>query len=339
MGKNTFAELAETLHGTQHLYILIHNGPDPDCMGAAMGLQQLLQTAEICRSTIVGGGYVQRPDNRAMVDMLNIEIKRPEDIEIPADAPFLCVDTQPGFSNNSLPEDAHVLGVIDHHISNSSSHAPFLDIRPEYGACASIIAEYFTESQTLMHKRIATALSFAIATETRDMERVKKKAEVDIYTWLLAKADHPVLGRLRNPKIERDYVRILSQALQTAEFYPPDIAVCHLPELPRTDDLGRIADFLDQMEVVKWTLCTENKDVGFLLSMRSSKKDAKCEEIAKKVIRDEGDFGGHGMMAGGIIRQKTGKEETPQKMAGELTRRFLKAIGRSSEKPVEPLLP
>ncbi len=336
--KDKIVELGETLQGTKHLYILLHNGPDPDCMGSAMGLQQLLKTAAGCRSTIVGGGYVQRPDNRAMIEMLKIEIKRPENVEIPLNAPLFCVDTQPGFSNNSLPEKARVLGVIDHHISGSTCEAPFLDIRPEYGACASIVAEYFIESETPMHNRVATALSFAIATETRDMERVKKQAEVDIYTRVLAKADHPVLGRLRNPKIERDYVRTLSEALRAAEFYPPDIVVCHLPQLPRSDDLGRIADFLDQMEVVKWTLCTEMKENAYLLSIRSSNKDAKCEVIARKVIGDEGDFGGHGMMAGGIIKKRRKEGRKYQMMPGELTRRFLEALGRPLGNPAEPLL-
>lgn len=338
--KGKFAELVESLHDMQHLYILVHNGPDPDCMGAAMGIQYLLREIAGCSSTIVGGGYVQRPDNRAMIEMLKIEIKRPEDIDLAADAPFLCVDTQPDFSNNSLPGGADVIGVIDHHISDSASQAPFLDIRPEFGACASIVAEYIIESEVRIHKRVATALAFAVSTETRDMERVRKKAEVDIYTSLLARADHPVLGQLRNPKIERDYVRVLSEALHAAELYAPDIVVCHLQKLPRSDDLGRIADFLDQMEVAKWTLCTEKRDEGFLLSIRSSKKDAKCEIAAKKVIGDdEGGFGGHGMMAGGIIKLKCGEKKPPQADTEELTRRFLKALGRPLKIPVEPLLP
>ncbi len=339
-GKGKFAELLEALHGIEHLYILIHNGPDPDCMGAALGLQQLLKASAGCRSTIVGGGYVQRPDNRAMKSMLNIEIKHPQNIEIPESAPFLCVDTQPQFCNNSLPGTARVLGVIDHHLPETSSHAPFLDIRPEYGACASIVAEYFFESGASMHKRVATALAFAIATETRDMERVRKQAEVDTYTKLLARADHPVLGQLRNPKIERGYVRTLSEALESAELYTPDIVACHLPELPRSDDLGRIADFLDRMEVVKWTLCTEKKGDVYLLSIRSSLKDAKCEVIAEGVIGNcEGDFGGHGMMAGGVIKERSSGEEATHTGPMELTSAFLKALGRPTDNPVEPLLP
>ncbi len=335
-----FAELLKVLDGIEHIYILIHNGPDPDCMGAAQGLQQLLKASAGCRSTIVGGGYVQRPDNRAMKRMLNITIKRPQDVELHKSAPFLCVDTQPQFSNNSLPATAHVLGVIDHHLSDSGCRASFLDIRPEYGACASIVAEYFFASGVSMHKRVATALAFAVATETRDMERVRKQAEVDIYTRLLAGADHPVLGQLRNPKIERDYVRTLSRALQSAELYTPDIVACHLPELPRSDDLGRIADFFDRMEVVKWTLCTEKKGDVYLLSIRSSLRDAKCEVIAERMIGDcEGDFGGHGMMAGGVIKERSSGEEATHTGPMELTSAFLKALGRPTDNPVEPLLP
>ncbi len=336
--KTKIADLMKVLGGTKHLYILLHNGPDPDCMGAAVGLQQLLKTSCGCSSTIVGGGYVQRPDNRAMIKMLNIEIERPEYVDIPAGAPFVCVDTQPEFSNNSLPEGANVLGVIDHHISDSSCHAPFLDIRPEYGACASIIAEYFVDSETPMHKRVATALSFAIATETRDLERVRKKSEVDIYTWLLARADHPILGQMKNPKIERDYVCILFKALRLARLYPPETVVCHLPQLPRSDDLGRIADFMDQLEIAKWTLCTEKKEDRFLISVRSSHKEAKCEVIVKEVVGDdEGGFGGHGMIAGGVVKP-AGEKGRGRTEAEDLTQRFLKALGLSQDKPFESLL-
>ncbi len=337
--KKRFEELLDTIHGIGHLFILLHDGPDPDSLAGSMGLQQFLQTTAGCRCTLLGGGYVQRPDNQSMIRLLNIELEHPGSIRMSNDtAPFICIDTQPGFSNNSLPAGARVLGVIDHHVSDVEATAPFVDIRPEFGASASIIAQYFMESGTPMHKRVATALAFAIASETRDMERVKKQVEVDIYMHVLSRADHPVLGQFRNPKIERDYVRTLSMALDRARLYTPDVLVCHLPKLPRTDDLGRLADFFDQMEAAKWTLCSESREDEFLLSIRSSVKSAKCEEIAEKIIRNRGAFGGHGMMAGGVIKRDSLKETAQEDESDELTLRFLKALGRAADNPFESLL-
>ncbi len=229
---NKFTELSHLIEDAEHVWIFIHDGPDPDCMAASMGLQQLLKTALGCQSIIVGGGYVQRPDNRAMMEMLNIEIIPPKKAIIPPGAPVITVDTQPEFTNNSLPSGARVVGVIDHHLSDSECRAPFLDLRPEFGAAASIVAQYFRESEIDMHRRTATALAFGIASETRDMERVKRQIEVELYTWVLSLADHPILGRLRNPKIERDYVCTLSHALNTAYLYSSECLVCHMPQLP-----------------------------------------------------------------------------------------------------------
>ncbi len=334
-----FSELQRTLEGIEHLWIRMHDGPDPDCMGAALGLQQLLDTKLKCSSTIVAGGYVQRPDNLAMVNMLNIDIEHPGSIKFPPEAPFLCLDTQPGSAKNTLPEGARLIGIIDHHISNTECEAPFIDIRPEFGACASIIALYILSSDAPVHKRIATALSFAIAAETRDMERVKKHIEVDVYAAMLAKADLPILGQLKNPKVERDYVSTLFKALDTAQLFDSEIAVCHLSKLPRKEDLARIADFLEQMLVVKWVLCTEVRDGRFLMSLRSSNRDAECEVVVQRLVGgDEGGFGGHGMMAGGAVRRKDSPENDPGIEPEELTRRFLQALDRPGEVAVEPLL-
>ena len=122
------------------LLILAHNHPDPDTIASAAALQEIALVLGKAKTTIAYGGVIGRAENAHMVKVLKMHLVPIDKIKISDFDRIAMVDTQPKTGNNSLP--AHVVPhlVIDHHPkSKNSANVPFLDIKTEYGATASIL--------------------------------------------------------------------------------------------------------------------------------------------------------------------------------------------------------
>ena len=61
---------------------------------------------------------------------------------------------------------------------------PFLDIRPEYGATASIMTEYLRSAKIRPSKNLATALVYAIRVDTRNFEANTLVEDVAIFSHM-----------------------------------------------------------------------------------------------------------------------------------------------------------
>ena len=61
------------------IYLQTHNIPDPDAIGAAFGLKELLKRFDI-DSTICYDGSIDKLSSSKMLDILNIEMYADEDI-------------------------------------------------------------------------------------------------------------------------------------------------------------------------------------------------------------------------------------------------------------------
>src|SRR5262249_40780665 len=84
--------------------ILPHDNPDPDALASAAALKYLVATLARKEAQIVLGGIVGRAENRAMLTYLNITLVPVGEVQFDRRTAVVLVDTQPGRSNNSLPE-------------------------------------------------------------------------------------------------------------------------------------------------------------------------------------------------------------------------------------------
>ena len=125
----------------RHVFIQTHNFPDPDAIASAYGLQYLLHSRGL-ESTIIYKGKVEHGSSNAMVKKLGIEIIEYSDMtEMSQDAEIILVDSQKG-NANIIDMPGNEVVCIDHHPIFGKSQYTFSDIRPEVGACASMIAQY-----------------------------------------------------------------------------------------------------------------------------------------------------------------------------------------------------
>src|SRR5439155_26083390 len=137
--RGALTSLLQALDHPGPLVILPHDNPDPDALASAAALKHLAATLLGRDAHIALGGIVGRAENRAMLTYLNITLVPVSEVRFGRDTQVILVDTQPGRSNNSLPEGVVPVGVIDHHPAYSAyPNVPFLDLREQYGATSTI---------------------------------------------------------------------------------------------------------------------------------------------------------------------------------------------------------
>ena len=92
-----------------------------------------------------------------MLMYLNISLVPVSSATFSPETIIALVDTQPGRTNNSLPEGVTPEIVIDHHPAYAEyKGVSFLDLRTDYGATSTILAEYLQESRLAIDGKIAT---------------------------------------------------------------------------------------------------------------------------------------------------------------------------------------
>ncbi|MET0502748.1 MAG: NAD-binding protein, partial [Candidatus Binatia bacterium] len=95
-------ERIRSLFGEEKVHILLQHDPDPDAIGSALALRELLGRNRIT-TPIVTFGEVTRPENLAMIRFLDIQIDRITHEDLHKDGARLAlVDVQPPYFNQSI---------------------------------------------------------------------------------------------------------------------------------------------------------------------------------------------------------------------------------------------
>ncbi|MDH3403209.1 MAG: DHH family phosphoesterase, partial [Acidobacteriota bacterium] len=198
--------------------VLTHDNPDPDALAAAAALTMLLRKAFDRRVTIAYGGIIGRAENRQMVRTLGLTPSPLRHLAWKDYKRFALVDCQPGTGNNQFPDHLGPDLVFDHHpIRRATRDAAFSDVRSDYGATATILAEYLGATGIAISRPIATALLYAISTETQDFLREFSNADRQIYDTLRPLSDLRSLAKIQSPPLSLAYFHTLRRAVEAME--------------------------------------------------------------------------------------------------------------------------
>jgi nanoRNase/pAp phosphatase (c-di-AMP/oligoRNAs hydrolase) len=198
--------------------ILLSGHPDPDAIGSALAHQRLCRRIGL-EATIAHVLPIARPENRALVELLDIQMRRIRDGQ--ALRPYThvsLVDTTSVEATIQLPWGLHLATVVDHHGSSVESHPPFVDVRPWVGATSTIYAEYAEFGAWPLRKdvvddvRVATALLFGIQTDTDDFA-LASAADFRAAAYLKPFCDTAVLDKLRRRALTAQAIDVLGRAL------------------------------------------------------------------------------------------------------------------------------
>jgi nanoRNase/pAp phosphatase (c-di-AMP/oligoRNAs hydrolase) len=285
--------------------IVAHDYPDPDCIGSAYGITQLLSNWGIKTSVITFGGFVGRAENRAMIRYLNIDILPFPLLELKDFEKIILVDCFPGGGNVSLPADIPVHAVFDHHLDKPVANAPyFYDIRQDIGATSTLITKYLLESRCPISSKAATALFYGIKTDTREMGRDVSAEDQQCYKLLFDMMDFKVLSLIENPDRDIEFFRIVHSATESALCYG-NVGFIHLKTVASPDLIAEMADFFHSLERLEWMICSGIFKKNIYFSIRSknfSEAGLSAEKLARRL---GGTGGGHGKIGAGRIPLKS----------------------------------
>jgi nanoRNase/pAp phosphatase (c-di-AMP/oligoRNAs hydrolase) len=288
--------LMELARGAARPLILMYGDPDPDAIGAALGLRAIWAAAG--RTPLVRyTGEVQRYQNKLLLSWLRVEIERlrPEEQE-QADL-VAVVDAQPGFWREAPPR-AQV--VIDHHPRREDTAADYLDLRSDYGATSSIVTEYLSEAGLAIDRQLATALLYGITTDTDDLKRHAGPADIAAYELLQHRADATFRARLDKSQIPMPVLDWISWGIGHRVVHR-DLCLIHFGNVPTADIMVQVADLVLLTHGIAWVVCSgiRKDDNGrrLVVVFRSDGHHSDVGKRARDAFADIGSAGGHRTMA------------------------------------------
>ena len=295
------ADLLRILGSRRPVFVQTHDFPDHDAIASAFGLQGVLAAAGV-PSRIVYAGDLQRDSLRRMIHDLGIEAVPAAAAAIGVEDPIVIVDGCKGSKNVSdLPGDE--VAVIDHHDVRSPEHVPFVDIRSDRGACATLIHGYWGESGAAIPIPVATALMIGINMDTALLTRQVSREDILAYADLYTRADIRLENSILRNSIQTKDLAFYRHALENVQI-SDRVAFCWFPAGCNQNLLGILGDFFISLEEVEFVvLCARNAEV-INISVRNEREGLNASRIVQTALEGIGFGGGHADMAGGIISGK-----------------------------------
>lgn len=320
--------LLATLEGFDRFLIVMHDNPDPDAIATGWGLQVLVKERLDRPVRTIGGGAIVRAENRHMLDLLQPPIELVDDVDVPHGTATILVDCGSGATNHLLGrKNIAPVAVIDHHISNvDHGRRAFSDIRTDVAASATIVASYLREQRIEPGFKLATAMVYALRTETRGCETHHSRLDRKILTWLTERAEPALLAEIETAPLCREYFGDLMLALQSTFVYD-DAALCFLPRAIGAEIVGEVADLLIRCSGIRRVLCAAVVNGDLIFSSRTAVDSGNATQLLLSTLNGLGGAGGHVQRAGGKIPGITNGSKVAGDLHEELRRRWLAACG------------
>lgn len=323
-------EMRELLASREKVGILLQPDPDPDGIASGIALRAVLGRKSPT-APLISFGAVKRPENRAMVAALGIDVRIVTPAELEEFDGLALVDVQPPVFGESPP--ARVLSVdvvIDHHPERGGYDTVLGDIRTAYGATSSILTEYVRAANIEVRPRLATALLYGIKSDTQLLGRETSRDDIRAFAFLHALHSPALLRRIERPALPIDGLRALGRALGATQV---DDGI-HLLVLGRVreDVIPQVADLGLQAEGAEWSVAAGIVGSDLVFSVRNVGYVRAAGEVVRAVVEGLGVGGGHRSMAKGIIplrafREVYGKADR-RSIHDALLAAFVRAIRR-----------
>lgn len=300
--------------------VLILLYPDPDSMASALAVKRLLWK-QVQRVVIAYIGEIQRLENQAMMELLHIPMVRISQVDIDYFQRKILVDSQP----NHYEAFSRILydAIIDHHPMGGELKAAFVDIRPEYGATATILIEYLRAAGIKPSANLATALLYAIKTDTANFERDATEQDVKEFRYIFQFANMNILRKIELSELRLADLRYFRLALERMVVTKKGL-FAYLGEVESPDICVQIADFFMRVHGVKWTFVSGIYRGKLIVIMRNDGYRKDAGGLAKRAFSLYGSAGGHKGAARAEIPLEALRE-----MGIELNNRSIQSFVRS----------
>jgi nanoRNase/pAp phosphatase (c-di-AMP/oligoRNAs hydrolase) len=327
--------LLELLADKKNILVTTHQHPDPDALASGLAMCHLLggklKGAKVSMSIKgrIGGGI-----NEMFVKLSNLKLLPWDDATLKDFDAIILLDTQPMFAFSPLPPGVKPLAVIDHHRGKSRKalgDCQFCDIRTDVGATSSIVFSYFMDLEVPIRGELAATLLYAIETDLAGAAGTPGELDQIALSSLTLLADPRKLYQMRYVDLSQGYFLAYSNGLANAVYWENGnggAIMSHLESIDSMEQPAVIADFLLRFDKVQWALVTAVHENKLVMSIRTSNTSKlSAADMARKVLRNIGEGGGHRTKAGGFLRLETGSAAEVDRLREMLRRRYLRALG------------
>ncbi|HSC27863.1 MAG TPA: DHH family phosphoesterase, partial [Vicinamibacterales bacterium] len=316
--------------------ILLHNDPDPDALASGLALRNLLRRTKT--TAIIGAMQgVTRPENLRMANMLDIHVEPVTAASFQEFERIATVDVQPHYFGGLMPRADLV---IDHHPEQPGYSAVFKDIRADYGSTSTILTEHLRAVDVNISERTATAMLYAIKSDTLFFARHTNRVDLEAFTFLYPLADATLIRKMEGSEITLERLNYVTRASQGG-ILREQVFTAFIGDAPREDLIPYTADFFLQLEDVKWTIVAGTVADTLILSVRNLGYSRNAGEFVKRWFGDIGSAGGHRAMAKAVVpidrfREKFGDLSGPAITAriAEIAEEFLHEPATEKKKEV-----
>jgi len=326
----------EAVAGLDEVAVLLHPNPDPDAMATGVAVATLAEQAGTPAS-IQYPGQIRHQENRAFHTVLDLDIEQIDHVsDVAAEHVILVDHNRPrGFagSDSVLP-----LAVVDHHPGDGTGEA-FTDVRTDYGAASSIVAEYFedvngkpvppakhaseVDAPYTVPSTVATGLLYGILTDTKRLTSGCSAADFAAAGYLYAGVDEDQLDRVANPEVSTEVLELKARAIAGRDVRGP-FAISDVGRVSNADAIPQAADELIQLEGVTAVVVLGERNGTIHLSGRSRDDRVHMGRTLGSALDDfrDGSAGGHARMGGGQVSLSDGDIYT--EFGGTITRNDLR---------------
>jgi nanoRNase/pAp phosphatase (c-di-AMP/oligoRNAs hydrolase) len=288
--------------GNDHVLVVIN--ADPDAIASAMAVSRLLWR-KVANVTISHVNIINRPDNLTMIRLLDVTLIPFEQVQMDQFNRFVIVDSQPDHNEQMARLNPHV--IIDHH-PDSGCKAPFVDIRPQYGATATILTEYLQAAKIKPSAQLATGLYLGIKTDTNDFKGQTQIEDVRAFQYLFRFANMHLARKIEQADLRFDLLKYFKIALQNVRQRKGKVYI-HLGNVVNPDVCVLIADFFMRINTVTWSIVSGVCDKKLTIIFRNDGIRKNAGKVAKEGFGKLGNAGGHKNMARAEIALSDLKEQ------------------------------
>ncbi|MFW2368942.1 MAG: DHH family phosphoesterase [Desulforhopalus sp.] len=269
--------------------VLVVINADPDALATAMAVKKLLRY-RVKSVTIAHPNEIRRLNNVVMVRRLRIQLMRLKDIRLDDYSKKVMVDSQP----THLPafEKIKLDAIIDHHPAGNYPDVEFVDIRPEYGATASMAVEYLRAAGLKPSVALATALFYGIKVDTQNFEQNSVLADGISFRYLFNIANRDLVRKFELTDLRRSELKYFTAALSELK-YSKGRYYSHLGRVRSPDVLVIVADFLNHVDDIDWVFVSGIHGEKLVVIFRCDGYRKSAGKLAERIFGSVGSAGGH----------------------------------------------
>jgi len=269
--------------------VLVVINADPDALASALAVKRLLRY-RVKSVLIAHPNEIRRMNNVAMVQRLKIPLKRLGNVKVSDFSKIVMVDSQP----NHLPcfEKLKIDAIIDHHPIVAQWSFPFVDIRPGYGATASIMVEYLRAAGIKLSAALATALFYAIKVDTSNFEKNSCLADGVAFRYLFDLANRDLVRKFELTDLRRSELRYFFIGLQKLKYFKGRY-YSHIGKISSPDVLVIVADFLNHVGDIDWVFVSGIHNDRLVVIFRCDGYRKNAGKLAIRSFGSLGSAGGH----------------------------------------------